>query len=233
MAILRFDFRGVSLCSVLAFAILACTASVATADEKVFEEDGLRLVFQNDSESLPVETQKRLIKTFFQVYPSLVKTFDKGAPREVRIHIDPEFKGIAAASGGKIMINDQWMIDRPEDIDIVTHEAMHVVQRYPQGAGPGWVTEGIADYARFHFGVNNDKAGWALPVYEEGQSYTDSYRVTARFFVWIDEKVSKGLIKKLDDTMRRGEYSEDFWVQQTGQTVDQLWVSYTQSPGLD
>lgn len=234
MVMLRLIRHRLSFFSILTLiVVLDWVVSAAAADEQLFEKEGVRLLFQNDSESLPLETQKRLVETFFEVYPSLVKTFNRNAPREVKIHIDPEFKGIAAAGGGKITINDQWMIDRPEDIDVVTHESMHVVQQYPQNAGPGWVTEGIADYARFRFGVNNDKGGWALPAYREGQAYTDSYRVTARFFVWIERKVNKGLVEKLDDVMRRGEYSEDFWVRQTDQTIDQLWASYAQSPGLD
>ena len=221
------------LCSVSMLLAFAWAVSVAKADEHVFDKDGIRLVFQNDSESLPLKTQKRLIETFFKVYPSLLRTFNEDAPQEVRIHIDPEYKGIAAASGNRIIINDAWMIERPEDIDIITHESMHVVQRYPHDSGPGWVTEGLADYARFRFGVNNEKGGWELPVYEEGQAYTDSYRVTARFFVWIEEKVNKRLIKNLDGAMRNGDYSEDFWVRETGQTVDQLWASYAKSPSLD
>jgi len=60
---------------------------------------------------------------------------------------------------------------------------MHIVQDYGQSTGPGWLTEGIADYARYKFGVNNPAAKWALPAYKSTQKYTDAYRVTARFLV--------------------------------------------------
>jgi hypothetical protein len=32
---------------------------------------------------------------------------------------------------------------------------MHIVQAYPDGAGPWWITEGIADFVRFDDGIDN------------------------------------------------------------------------------
>ena len=40
------------------------------------------------------------------------------------------------------------------------------MQDYGESSGPGWLTEGIAEYARYKFGVNNTAAKWALPNYK-------------------------------------------------------------------
>jgi hypothetical protein len=124
------------------------------------------------------------------------------------------------------------MKKNPEDIDVVTHEGMHIVQSYPGGAGPGWVTEGVADYVRYKMGVNNAAGNWSLPALRENHHYTNAYRVTARFFVWIESKHGEGLVKKLDHAMRSKEYSEEFWKTHTGKTVDELWADYKADPAL-
>ena len=55
------------------------------------------------------------------------------------------------------------------------------------------LTEGLADYARYKYGVNNAAAGWSLPNYASGQSYTNAYAVTARFLVWLELRVRSTL----------------------------------------
>jgi hypothetical protein len=106
---------------------------------------------------------------------------------------------------------------------------MHIVQDYGDSSGPGWLTEGIADYARYKFGVNNAAAKWELK-YKPGQKYTDAYRVTARFLVWMEEKVKPGIVKDLDSQMRKHTFTDNTWQQLTGKTVDQLWAEYTANP---
>ncbi len=48
---------------------------------------------------------------------------------------------------------------------------MHIVQNYGRSTRPGWLTEGIADYVRYKYGVDNVGSKWALPDYKAGQSY--------------------------------------------------------------
>ena len=106
--------------------------------------------------------------------------------------IDPGYTGVAETDSGRCRYSPRWLTDHPEDIDVVTHEVMHIVQDYHHDNDPGWLTEGIADYARYVYGVNNIKAKWALPNYTPRQSYENAYRVTARFLLWVqDNKASK------------------------------------------
>lgn len=152
--------------------------------------------------------------------------------KKVAMIIDPDYKGVAATAGGVIRVNPEWMKKNPEDLDVVTHEAMHIVQAYRGHSGPGWITEGIADYVRHQFGVNNEAAKWSLTPFNEKQSYKNAYRITARFFVWITKNYKKHFVRDLDAAMREGTYTDGFWKQQTGKTVDELWSQYSQDPTI-
>ncbi|HMR83270.1 MAG TPA: basic secretory protein-like protein [Niabella sp.] len=190
------------------------------------------IVFINKSEKFSKKTGERMIETFFKVYPQEARLYNRNTRKLVTFIIDPEYTGVAAASGGVIKVNPEWMIKNPEDLDVVTHEAMHIVQNYPGGAGPGWVTEGVADYVRYKLGVNNTAGNWSLPEFSEKQHYTNAYRVTARFFVWIEKNHNRKLVKQLDHAMRTKTYTENFWKKETGKTVDELWDDYKKNPKI-
>ncbi|WDF70601.1 basic secretory protein-like protein [Sphingobacterium oryzagri] len=190
------------------------------------------LVFIDKAAGFDQAVKQRLIDTFFETYPRLAKKYNKQATPKVVFVMDPDYDGIAAAGGGVIRFNPAWFKKNPGDIDIVTHEGMHLVQAYPGGAGPGWITEGIADYVRFVEGVDNAGAKWTLPELKPEHHYENAYRITARFFFWIETKVKKGTMVKLDKAMREKKYTETFWEQQTGKTLDALWDSYKTNPTI-
>jgi hypothetical protein len=195
-------------------------------------KNGYTLLFINKDSTFDKEVQQRMINVFFTVYPEEVKTFNSESLKNVTIIIDPGYKGVAATSGGIVRVNPEWMQKHPEDLDVITHEAMHIVQSYPGRAGPGWITEGIADYVRYKFGVNNEAGNWWLPEHNMKQSYRDAYRVTARFFLWIEKNYKKDFVKKLDADMRNKEYTPEFWKSETGKTVDELWSLYAADPSI-
>ena len=218
--------------SIILSAITILTASAQTTS--VYKQKGYQLTFINYDATFNPDVQKKLISTFFTVYPELAKAYNKKTLKNVTMVIDTTYKGVAETDNGKVTISHKWMHLHPEDIDVVTHEVMHIVQDYGSDSnGPGWLTEGIADYARFKFGVNNDAANWKLPAYKPTQKYTDAYRVTARFLEWLEENKKPGIVKELDKQMRNHTYTDDIWKQQTGQTLDELWKTYTDNPVLN
>src|ERR1700754_4491941 len=109
------------------------------------------LVFINKDSSFSTQTRQQMIDAFFTIYPKEVKRFNKNSLKKVTFIIDPSYKGVAATSNGIVRYNPDWLKKHPEDIDVVTHEAMHIVQNYA-GKGEGWLTEGIADYVRYKYG---------------------------------------------------------------------------------
>lgn len=193
------------------------------------------LVFINRDSAFQVrgkETQAQMTAAFFKVYPRQARRFNKKTTRRVTFVVDPDYQGVAAASGGIIRYSPQWMLKNPGDIDVVTHEVFHLVQSYPGGAGPGWLVEGITDYVRYKYGVNHAAANWALPGFQARHKYTDSYRVTGRFLVWLEKHEDKKIVDKLDAALRSKTYSPQTWVQLTGKTIDELWQGYSQNPML-
>jgi hypothetical protein len=203
---------------------------VIGCDTIKYVRKGYILILVDDDKTLDDTVINNLVDTYFAVYPVLVRNFNEGAVRKVEYFIDPTYDGIAEGGNGRIRINPDWLKKHPDDFDIITHEVMHLVQAYPHDAGPWWITEGIADYVRYVYGVDNARGGWYLPEYSDKQNYDNGYRVTARFFLWIENKIKPGFIKQLDYTMRSDRYSLDFWEDQTGMTLDDLWKLYGKNP---
>lgn len=193
--------------------------------------DGYKLVFVSNDPTFDPKEKERLVETFYKVYPLECKLYNPKSLKKVTLFIDTAYKGVAATGNGLMRVNPEWMKKNPEDLDVVTHEAMHVVQGYPRYE-PIWVTEGIADYVRATLGVNNEASNWQLPAYKSSQNYTNSYRITARFFLWLDRKIKKGVIEKLDSAMRSNTYTDAFWTDETGKSVAALWEDYGKDPAL-
>jgi hypothetical protein len=205
--------------------LIASTFSLPAMAQEVIKNKGYTLNFESNYPALDPQLKKRLINTFFEVYPKLAKEYNPKTLKDVKFFVDTAYKGVAATSNGVVTFSSSWLTKRPEDIDVVTHEVMHIVQDYGSSVGPGWLTEGIADYVRYRFGIDNAGAKWTLPELKPEHSYKNSYRITARFFAWMEAKVKPGVIKKVDAS-RDHSYTNDIWKAQTGKNLDELWAEY-------
>ena len=197
------------------------------------QSESFTLIYQDDDKNLDPEIKEGIIEIFDSVYPKLVDEFNPKALKEVAIKIDTVYDGVAYAYNGQIVINADWLRSKPKDLDLVTHELMHVVQAYPNNAGPGWLTEGIADYVRHVYGLDNESGGWSLTPFNESQNYTNSYRITARFLVWASQNYKDDLVTRLDENLRNGTYTIDLWKNYTGKSLDRLWKIYSKNPELN
>lgn len=107
------------------------------------------------------------------------------------------------------------------------HETTHVVQHYRGPNNPGWLIEGMTDYYRFF-------------IYEPGSighiardpHYNKSYRTTAAFLAFLDDKYDKQLLKKLNKSLREGTYQERMFHDATGKTLPELDAEWRASLGL-
>ena len=198
----------------------------------VYTSGEYKLTIEDPSGALADAARQKLVDTYFAVYPAMSARFNTGAAKEVVCRIDTGYDGVAYTSGTSITISSNWLLNNPNDTDCFTHELMHVAQGYP-GYDPVWLVEGIADYARNRYGLYNEAGGWSLPDYASGQKYTDSYRVTARFLLWCENRVKADIVEGLDRALRANSYSADTWVQLTGKTVDALWSEYVADPSLE
>jgi hypothetical protein len=217
------------LCATVALFALSVWAQPTTT----YKKKGYTLIYSNNDATLDSALQQRMINTFFEVYPKLAKTYNKQTDKVVYLMLDTTYHGVAATGNAHVRVSPKWMHQHPEDIDVITHEVMHIVQNYGRSVGPGWLTEGIADYARNQFGVNNSAAKWSLGEYKTGQHYSNSYRITARFLLWIETKIKPGIVKELDTQMRDHTYTDAVWANQTNKTLDELWKGYVENPALN
>ena len=216
--------------TILTAVILMMSCTIASSQE-VTKAGGYTISFESNDQTLDPKLKKRLIHTFFEVYPKLAKAYNKNTDKNVRFFVDTSYDGVAATGGGRVTFSARYLQAHPEDIDVVTHEVMHIVQDYGHSNGPGWLTEGIADYARYKFGVDNQGAQWSLPEFQTTQKYTDSYRVTARFLAWI-EKYTPGTVKSLDASLRGHTFQNETWVKVTGKSLEDLWTEYLKNPRI-
>lgn len=219
-----------TLLSTLFFFALLSFSQLKAQD--VTRKNGYTLTFESNFADLDPQLKKRLIETFFIVYPKLAKEYNQGTSKEVRFFVDTAYKGVAATSNGRVVFSPAYMAKHPQDVDVVTHEVMHIVQNYGESVDPGWLTEGIADYARYQFGVDNVGANWTLPEVKPTQSYKNSYRITARFFAWMEAKVKPGIIKAVDKSLRNHTYTDGIWKTMTGKDLDELWADYLKNPAV-
>ena len=214
------------LTTFLAMLLALLTAATAFADNSAeARAKNLSITIEGpiDSELAPVAGE--LTALFFQCYPKLLERFEnpeKPAPRRVSLQFKSEIKVPGYSHGDTVVVSVEWLKQHPQDIGLFTHELTHLVQAYPS-SDPGWLTEGIADYARAQYGPAK-QPGWELPKrLRPDQSYKNSYGVTAKFLVWLDEK-HRGVLDKLHHQMQTKSFEIDDIQKFTGQDIDTLWL---------
>jgi hypothetical protein len=142
-------------------------------------------------------------------------------PRKVEL-VFRKMEGVAFSSGNSIVISSDWITARPDDWGMVVHELVHVIQGYRRG-GPGWVTEGIADYIR-HAQFEPDAP--LRPFNPDRAKYTDAYQITAAFFIWLEKNKCPDLVPQLNKAMREGTYENAIFETTCGGDLDTLWDEY-------
>lgn len=193
--------------------------------KKTPEPISLSLEGEVDKDFAP--TVGKLVVLYYECYPKLLARFDhpeKPAARHVRLVFRKGMRVPAAAGDGRIAISIDWLKKHPDDLGLLTHELTHLVQHYPS-AEPGWLTEGLADYARELYGPKEAAGGWSLPSrLTAKQSWKDSYRTTARFMVWLDKEYP-GSVDKLHRRMQDREFELGDFKTITGKSVEELWAA--------
>ncbi len=170
---------------------------------------------------------------WYPIISELLNGNEPAPPRTITIVIG-KMEGIACTSGNHITIAISWIGNHPDDTGVLIHELVHVVQDY-RVPTPSWIVEGIADYIRF-FRYEN-QWDWECRIDPDKSHYTDGYRTSAAFLRWIaatycEDADSKPVqeemfLRKLHQTCREGVYSDDFFVETTGKTLDTLWKEFT------
>ncbi|KDR85565.1 hypothetical protein GALMADRAFT_218662 [Galerina marginata CBS 339.88] len=120
--------------------------------------------------------------------------------------------------------------NRAEDeiTGVLVHEVVHCFQYDSNSTCPAGLVEGIADYVRLN-------EGFAPPHWRKsGGDWCDwdaGYDTTAYFLDWIEKKHGEGTIRKLNQRLKDGNYTNDLFRQITGADVDGLWNDYSATLG--
>ncbi len=171
------------------------------------------------------ETAKALLIEWHPRITHLLASKDYEPPQTVKITLRKSDRGIADASRNHIRVSSGWIEKRPEDIGLVVHELVHVIQGYGSG-GHSWLTEGIADYIRWAIYEGKPQSWFHLPNAADG--YRQGYQVCGGFLLWLESDRSPGIVKKLNAALRNRQYSDALFEAEAGLPIDQLWEAYTQ-----
>jgi hypothetical protein len=201
--------------------VFALSNSLAFAEDAVeVELDTAEVPHLNDWG----ETARKLILEWHPRMSNLLPMQGYQPPRKIVLKLKKTEKGVAYTSGNTIVVSSHWIEKHPDDLGLVAHELVHVIQAYPRGGRPSWLTEGIADYLRWGIYEGKPQTYFQRPKVKKG--YEKSYQITAGFLLWLESGPAPGIVKKLNTAMRRGNYSEELFELETKQSLDELWDKY-------
>jgi hypothetical protein len=161
-------------------------------------------------------------------YPELAKNLASEGytpPREFGIVIR-DVKGVAYTSGKTITINVGYLKNHTDDLGMVAHELVHVIQQYHGRGNPGWLVEGVADYMRYFVVEPGAKNARFDP---ERSDYKRGYQPAAGLLNWIEKQKGPGIVAKLNEIMRTGKYKPDTFKDVTGYEPDEAWAAFKES----
>jgi Peptidase of plants and bacteria len=172
------------------------------------------------------------------IYPQILALLAEDTaklPRQFGIVFKRRLTGDNAGGtqGTLIELNSDWFARVPDDLAmILVHEMTHVAQqpnRKAYGKAFYW-TEGMADYVCFKFGRTND---WVCPECSAAYPhYTSGYTCSGAFLLYLDAHYGSNIVRRLNAALHRGTYSDQFFVQATGRTLETLWTDFQQTPAF-
>ncbi|XP_059644211.1 uncharacterized protein LOC132285980 [Cornus florida] len=134
--------------------------------------------------------------------------------------------GVAYAENNEIHLSANYIEGYSGDLKrefngVIYHEMTHIWQWNGDGkADIGGLIEGIADYVRLK--ADYAPSHWVQPG--QGARWDQGYDVTARFLDYCDS-LRNGFVADLNKKMKNA-YSDNYFVELLGKTVDQLWIDY-------
>lgn len=237
--VIRIERMGaVVLLALVATSVVAPSSSFAAADdEKVFRIESKEKIDLGgkDRKAITVEVDvteapdakdwaRKAADYALEWYPKLCEALPSEGyepPTDIRLEFKP-MDGVAHASGSTVTISSKWIEKYPDDLGMVAHELVHVVQRYKRRGGPGWLTEGIADYVRYYVVEPGSKRA---AFDRQKSNYRSGYQPAAGLLNWIEKK-KPGTVVKLNTALREGRYTDDLFKKLAGGNADELWDQF-------
>ncbi|KAI3913044.1 hypothetical protein MKW92_038746 [Papaver armeniacum] len=148
---------------------------------------------------------------------------DRKNVQSIKMFVRPINPVAYATSTNEIHVNSDYIARYSGDVKteitgVLYHEATHIWQ-WSVNANGGLI-EGIADFVRLK--ANYAPSHWVKPG--AGNRWDQGYDVTARFLDYCNS-LRNGFVADLNKKMRTG-YSDNYFFELLGKTVDQLWSDY-------
>lgn len=150
---------------------------------------------------------------------------DRKNYEEVTMVVESFVGAAAYVLSNTINVNSDYIANyqgdvKNEVIGLLYHETTHVWQWFSNNEAPSGLIEGIADYVRLKAALaplNWVKRG-------SGARRDEGYAVTAYFLEYCNW-LKEGFVAELNALMKDS-YSDDFFMQLLGKSVDELWNDY-------
>jgi hypothetical protein len=157
----------------------------------------------------------RVCQAWFPLIVDILSTDGFVPPAEVKMVYRAGMSVPGSASGRTLNLNGEHVRRNRNEVGMLIHELTHTVQAF---GGPSWLTEGIADYIRWHV-FEQPK----LRMNPARASYEDGYRVTGAFLAWAANTYDRKLVRRLNAALRSNGFDEELFRVFTGKDLDTLW----------
>jgi len=145
--------------------------------------------------------------------------------------------GEARPKAGRIYLNSDYLTNSPEGQEhldkVLVHEMTHLVEQYRprrflfltyQDPARVFWGEGIAHYAFYKLIGTN---GWDCPECNTRfPHYTSGYTCAGAFLLFVEARHGADLVPRLNTALRQRTYSDEFFAQTTGVSLDELWAEF-------
>lgn len=201
-------------------------ATQASAQETATLTDAVEV--QLDATEVPElepwgQEARELLLRWYPRVNNLLPSKDREPAKRISIKLRKTDKGVAATTRARITVSSHWIEKHPEDMGLVVHELVHVIQAYPS-ADPWWLTEGIADYLRWGIYEGKPQEWFQRPQIREG--YKKGYQIMGGFLLWLETEKAPGIVSQLHTAMQQQKYSESMFEEIAGKPLDELWNDY-------
>ena len=174
---------------------------------------------------LNAEVYDVIIDTFNRTYPNIYYKYGKEYYEPIIIlNFDPTYLRDDPANvvGNTININIQWFNNNPDKAGVIIYYIAGTVLDYNSSA-PEWLTSSVNYYIAAEF----EATGYDFSGKHHSGSYEDGGATGADFLYWIKSRYNVDIVNKINKVLSSSEWFEDdFWVEQTGRSLDFLWREY-------
>ncbi|PNT67621.1 uncharacterized protein LOC100829117 [Brachypodium distachyon] len=216
-----------AVAALVAVALAATTASAVTFE--VSNTASSTAGGQRFDQAFGLDYSKQVLSdasTFIWAIFNQPSEADRRPVDTVTLVVEDIGERIAFTIGNGIHLGAQYVGGISGDVKtevsgVLYHEAVHVWQWGLQDYDVHpWIFEGIADYVR----LKADYVPGHWVAAGGGDKWDKGYDVTARFLDYCDS-LKAGFVAEMNGKLRDG-YSDDYFVQILGKSVEQLWNDY-------